>query len=117
MGIVNCSGLFSTLLQAKGNVQLDRDARPLLLVEDPRRGCRSHYALSVAWHLLNLPSITNPVNSPLMPAEHAMAKRIAALCSPYSALDPVGLPKMVGGSRFIFALTAPVALCLAVGCW
>lgn len=28
-------GLFSTLLQAKGTVRLDRDARPLLLIEDP----------------------------------------------------------------------------------
>ncbi|MFY9997726.1 MAG: ATP-dependent endonuclease [Leclercia sp.] len=46
-------GLFSTLLQAKGNVRLDRDARPLLLVEDPET--RLHpIMLSVAWHLLNL---------------------------------------------------------------
>ncbi len=28
-------GLFATLLQAKGTVRLDRDARPLLLIEDP----------------------------------------------------------------------------------
>ncbi|MDY0970235.1 ATP-dependent endonuclease [Siccibacter turicensis] len=46
-------GLFSTLLQAKGNVRLDRDARPLLLVEDPET--RLHpIMLSVAWNLLNL---------------------------------------------------------------
>jgi putative ATP-dependent endonuclease of OLD family len=46
-------GLFSTLLQAKGTVRLDRDARPLLLVEDPET--RLHpIMLSVAWHLLNL---------------------------------------------------------------
>src|SRR5690606_21541734 len=46
-------GLFSTLLQAKGAVRLDRDARPLLLVEDPET--RLHpIMLSVAWHLLNL---------------------------------------------------------------
>ncbi|HCD3624099.1 TPA: ATP-dependent endonuclease [Klebsiella variicola] len=46
-------GLFSTLLQAKGTVCLDRDARPLLLIEDPET--RLHpIMLSVAWHLLNL---------------------------------------------------------------
>ncbi|CCJ86050.1 Predicted ATP-dependent endonuclease of the OLD family [Cronobacter dublinensis 582] len=46
-------GLFSTLLQAKGNVRLDKYARPLLLVEDPET--RLHpIMLSVAWQLLNL---------------------------------------------------------------
>ncbi|AJZ88809.1 hypothetical protein VW41_07065 [Klebsiella michiganensis] len=46
-------GMFSTLLQAKGSIALDRDARPLLLVEDPET--RLHpIMLSVAWHLLNL---------------------------------------------------------------
>ena len=46
-------GLFATLLQAKGTVRLDRDARPLLLIEDPKT--RLHpIMLSVAWHLLNL---------------------------------------------------------------
>ncbi len=46
-------GLFSTLLQAKGTIRLDRDARPLLLIEDPET--RLHpIMLSVAWHLLNL---------------------------------------------------------------
>ena len=46
-------GLFSTLLQPKGTVRLDRDARPLLLIEDPET--RLHpIMLSVAWHLLNL---------------------------------------------------------------
>ncbi|HHP5653326.1 TPA: ATP-dependent endonuclease [Klebsiella quasipneumoniae] len=46
-------GLFATLLQAKGTVLLDRDARPLLLIEDPET--RLHpIMLSVAWHLLNL---------------------------------------------------------------
>ncbi|PTA93245.1 ATP-dependent endonuclease [Kosakonia sp. H7A] len=44
---------FATLLQAKGTVRLDRDARPLLLVEDPET--RLHpIMLSVAWQLLNL---------------------------------------------------------------
>ena len=46
-------GLFATLLQAKGTVRLDRDARPLLLIDDPET--RLHpIMLSVAWHLLNL---------------------------------------------------------------
>ncbi|PXH72744.1 ATP-dependent endonuclease [Klebsiella pneumoniae] len=46
-------GLFATFLQAKGTVRLDRDARPLLLIEDPET--RLHpIMLSVAWHLLNL---------------------------------------------------------------
>lgn len=46
-------GMFSTLLQAKGTVRLDKDARPLLLVEDPET--RLHpIMLSVAWNLLNL---------------------------------------------------------------
>lgn len=46
-------GLFSTLLQAKGTIRLDRDARPLLLIEDPET--RLHpIMLSVAWQLLNL---------------------------------------------------------------
>ncbi|MFI8417760.1 ATP-dependent endonuclease [Serratia sp. NPDC078593] len=45
-------GMFSTLLQAKGNVTLDPHARPLLLVEDPET--RLHpIMLSVAWGLLN----------------------------------------------------------------
>lgn len=46
-------GVFATLLRAKGSVRLDKDARPLLLVEDPET--RLHpIMLSVAWHLLNL---------------------------------------------------------------
>ncbi|MEG2829844.1 MAG: ATP-dependent endonuclease, partial [Edwardsiella sp. (in: enterobacteria)] len=45
-------GLFSTLLQAKGAVILDRHARPLLVIEDPET--RLHpIMLSVAWGLLN----------------------------------------------------------------
>jgi len=46
-------GMFATLLQAKGNVLLSRDAHPLLLVEDPET--RLHpIMLSVAWNLLNV---------------------------------------------------------------
>lgn len=45
--------LFSTLLQARGAVRLDSDARPLLLLEDPET--RLHpIMLSVAWHLFTL---------------------------------------------------------------
>lgn len=46
-------GMFSTLLQSRGTLRLDRDARPLVVVEDPET--RLHpIMLSVAWHLLNL---------------------------------------------------------------
>ncbi|BDH46518.1 hypothetical protein TUM12370_25620 [Salmonella enterica subsp. enterica serovar Choleraesuis] len=46
-------GMFATLLQAKGCLKLEREARPLLLMEDPET--RLHpIMLSVAWHLLNL---------------------------------------------------------------
>lgn len=46
-------GMFATLLQARGNVLLSRDAQPLLLVEDPET--RLHpIMLSVAWNLLNV---------------------------------------------------------------
>lgn len=45
-------GLFAALLQVKGGVSLDPNARPLLLVEDPET--RLHpIMLSVAWELLN----------------------------------------------------------------
>lgn len=68
-------GMFSTLLQAKGNVTLDPHARPLLLVEDPET--RLHpIMLSVAWSLLNqmpLQRITTTNSSELVslvPVEH-----------------------------------------------
>lgn len=68
-------GMFSTLLQAKGNVKLDPHARPLLLVEDPET--RLHpIMLSVAWGLLNqlpLQRITTTNSSELVslvPVEH-----------------------------------------------
>lgn len=45
--------VLSTLLQARGSVQLSRDAQPLLLVEDPET--RLHpIMLSIAWHLFNV---------------------------------------------------------------
>ncbi|HEB0143619.1 TPA: DUF2813 domain-containing protein, partial [Serratia marcescens] len=68
-------GMFSTLLQAKGDVKLDAHARPLLLVEDPET--RLHpIMLSVAWGLLNqlpLQRITTTNSSELVslvPVEH-----------------------------------------------
>ncbi|MFC0229214.1 ATP-dependent endonuclease [Serratia aquatilis] len=68
-------GMFSTLLQAKGNLRLDPHARPLLLVEDPET--RLHpIMLSVAWNLLNqmpLQRITTTNSSQLVslvPVEH-----------------------------------------------
>lgn len=67
--------MFSTLLQARGDVKLDPHARPLLLVEDPET--RLHpIMLSVAWGLLNqlpLQRITTTNSSELVslvPVEH-----------------------------------------------
>ncbi|WP_272690407.1 ATP-dependent nuclease [Providencia sp. PROV152] len=49
-------GMFSSLLQSKGNMQLDKYARPLVIVEDPET--RLHpIMLSIAWGLLNLFSL------------------------------------------------------------
>lgn len=49
-------GMFSSLLQSKGNIQLDKYARPLVIVEDPET--RLHpIMLSIAWGLLNLFSL------------------------------------------------------------
>ncbi|MCW2258307.1 putative ATP-dependent endonuclease of OLD family [Providencia alcalifaciens] len=49
-------GMFSSVLQSKGNVQLDKYARPLVIVEDPET--RLHpIMLSIAWGLLNLFSL------------------------------------------------------------
>ncbi|HBO21302.1 MAG TPA: ATP-dependent endonuclease [Providencia sp.] len=49
-------GMFSSLLQAKGNIVLDKYARPLIIIEDPET--RLHpIMLSIAWGLLNLFSL------------------------------------------------------------
>ncbi|MEQ4673762.1 DUF2813 domain-containing protein [Providencia vermicola] len=46
-------GMFSSLLQSKGNIHLDKHARPLIIVEDPET--RLHpIMLSIAWGLLSL---------------------------------------------------------------
>ncbi|STK74695.1 nucleoside triphosphate hydrolase domain [Escherichia coli] len=81
-------GLFATLLQAKGTLRLDKDARPLLLIEDPET--RLHpIMLSVAWHLLNLLPLQRiaTTNSgellSLTPVEH-----VAAWCVNLLVLPP-----------------------------
>ncbi|EJD6376135.1 MULTISPECIES: ATP-dependent nuclease [Providencia] len=49
-------GMFSSLLQSKGNIQLDKHARPLIIVEDPET--RLHpIMLSIAWGLFSLFSL------------------------------------------------------------
>ncbi|HIE4543275.1 TPA: DUF2813 domain-containing protein [Providencia rettgeri] len=49
-------GMFSSLLQSKGSIQLDKHARPLIIVEDPET--RLHpIMLSIAWGLFSLFSL------------------------------------------------------------
>ncbi|MBQ0314108.1 DUF2813 domain-containing protein [Providencia rettgeri] len=49
-------GMFYSLLQAKGNIHLDKHARPLIIVEDPET--RLHpIMLSIAWGLFSLFSL------------------------------------------------------------
>lgn len=49
-------GMFSSLLQSKGDMHLDKYARPLVIIEDPET--RLHpIMLSIAWRLLNLFSL------------------------------------------------------------
>ncbi|AXH62261.1 MULTISPECIES: ATP-dependent nuclease [Providencia] len=49
-------GMFSSLLQSKGNIHLDKHARPLIIVEDPET--RLHpIMLSIAWGLFSLFSL------------------------------------------------------------
>lgn len=116
-------GLFSTLLQAKGTLRLDKDARPLLLVEDPET--RLHpIMLSVAWHLLNLLPLQRVATTnsgellSLTPVEHVVrlvreSSRVAAW-----RLGPVGsVQKMVGESHFIFVLIVRHRCLPAAGCW
>ncbi len=88
-------GLFSTLLQAKGNVRLDKYARPLLLVEDPET--RLHpIMLSVAWQLLNLlplQKLTTTNSGELLSMRPW--KRCAAWCAPPAKWRPGGLAPAV----------------------
>jgi len=114
-------GLFSTLLQAKGNVQLDRDARPLLLVEDPET--RLHpIMLSVAWHLLNLlplQRITTTNSGELLsltPVEHVC--RLVRESSRVTAfrLGPGGL-SAEDGRRIAFHIRFNRASSLFARCW
>ena len=114
-------GLFSTLLQAKGTVRLDRDARPLLLVEDPET--RLHpIMLSVAWHLLNLLPLqrVTTTNSgellSLTPVEHVC--RLVRESSRVSAfrLGPGGL-NAEDGRRIAFHIRFNRASSLFARCW
>lgn len=117
-------GLFATLLQAKGTLRLDKDARPLLLIEDPET--RLHpIMLSVAWHLLNLLPLQRiaTTNSgellSLTPVEHVCrlvreSSRVAAW-----RLGPSGLStedsRRISFARFV--LTVRHRCLHAAGCW
>ena len=114
-------GLFSTLLQAKGSVRLDRNARPLLLVEDPET--RLHpIMLSVAWNLLNLlplQKITTTNSGELLsltPVEHVCrlvrdAGKVAAW-----RLGPGGM-NAEDGRRIAFHIRANRPSSLFARCW
>ena len=114
-------GLFSTLLQAKGTVRLDRDARPLLLIEDPET--RLHpIMLSVAWHLLNLLPLqrVTTTNSgellSLTPVEHVC--RLVRESSRVSAwrLGPGGM-NAEDSRRIAFHIRFNRASSLFAPCW
>ncbi|MCL9230662.1 ATP-dependent endonuclease [Salmonella enterica subsp. enterica serovar Enteritidis] len=114
-------GLFSTLLQAKGTLRLHKDARPLLLVEDPET--RLHpIMLSVAWQLLNLLPLQRiaTTNSgellSLTPVEHVVrlvreSSRVAAW-----RLGPGGL-SAEDGRRIAFHIRFNHASSLFARCW
>ncbi|KFT73614.1 ATP-dependent endonuclease [Salmonella enterica] len=114
-------GLFSTLLQAKGTLRLHKDARPLLLVEDPET--RLHpIMLSVAWQLLNLLPLQRiaTTNSgellSLTPVEHVVrlvreSSRVAAW-----RLGPGGL-SAEDGRRIAFHIRFNRASLLFARCW
>ncbi|EJD1357385.1 ATP-dependent endonuclease [Salmonella enterica] len=114
-------GLFSTLLQAKGTLRLHKDARPLLLVEDPET--RLHpIMLSVAWQLLNLLPLQRiaTTNSgellSLTPVEHVVrlvreSSRVAAW-----RLGPRGL-SAEDGRRIAFHIRFNRASSLFARCW
>lgn len=114
-------GLFSTLLQAKGTVRLDRYARPLLLIEDPET--RLHpIMLSVAWHLLNLLPLqrVTTTNSgellSLTPVEHVC--RLVRESSRVSAwrLGPGGM-NAEDSRRIAFHIRFNRASSLFARCW
>ncbi|EPH3180596.1 ATP-dependent endonuclease [Citrobacter braakii] len=114
-------GLFSTLLQAKGTLRLDKDARPLLLVEDPET--RLHpIMLSVAWHLLNLLPLQRVATTnsgellSLTPVEHVVrlvreSSRVAAW-----RLGPGGI-SAEDGRRIAFHIRFNRASSLFARCW
>lgn len=114
-------GLFSTLLQAKGNIKLDPHSRPLLLIEDPET--RLHpIMLSVAWSLLNqmpLQKITTTNSSELVslvPVEHiCRLVRESARVATYR-LGPRGLSPE-DGRRIAFHIRFNRPSSLFARCW
>ena len=114
-------GLFSTLLQAKGTVRLDRDARPPLLIEDPETRLHA-IMLSVAWHLLNLLPLqrVTTTNSgellSLTPVEHVC--RLVRESSRVSAwrLGPGGM-NAEDSRRIAFHIRFNRASSLFARCW
>lgn len=114
-------GMFSTLLQAKGDVKLDPHARPLLLVEDPET--RLHpIMLSVAWGLLNqlpLQRITTTNSSELVslvPVEHVCRLvRESGRVATYR-LGPRGL-SAEDGRRIAFHIRFNRPSSLFARCW
>lgn len=113
-------GLFSTLLQAKGTLRLDKDARPLLLVEDPET--RLHpIMLSVARHLLNLLPLQQwrqpiPVSCcPLRPWNMLFVWFVNHPASP-RRLGPGGI-SAEDGRRIAFHIRFNRASSLFARCW
>lgn len=114
-------GMFSTLLQAKGDVKLDPHARPLLLVEDPET--RLHpIMLSVARGLLNqlpLQRITTTNSSELVslvPVEHVCRLvRESGRVATYR-LGPRGL-SAEDGRRIAFHIRFNRPSSLFARCW
>ncbi|KEY57753.1 ATP-dependent endonuclease [Serratia sp. DD3] len=114
-------GMFSTLVQAKGNLKLDPHTRPLLLVEDPET--RLHpIMLSVAWNLLNLmplQRITTTNSSALVslvPVENiCRLVRESARVATYR-LGPQGL-SVEDGRRIAFHIRFNRPASLFARCW
>ncbi|SUX72882.1 Protein of uncharacterised function (DUF2813) [Citrobacter freundii] len=115
-------GLFSTLLQAKGTLRLDKDARPLLLVEDPETrlhpdnavGCLApaEFASSAAgWRQ---PTPVNSCPSPLW-------NTLSAWCVSPPASPPGGLGQVASaqkdGRRIAFHIRFNRASSLFARCW
>lgn len=113
-------GLFSTLLRAKGTLRLDKDARPLLLVEDPET--RLHpIMLSVARQLLNLLPLQRVATTnsgellSLTPVEHVV--RTVRESSRVAAASGAGGLSAEDGRRIAFHIRFNRASSLFARCW